>query len=62
MEPQNQSTGEINEKIEYWIDVWNDLITHFTKTHYGLELANPHVALIVLIDEIEHNELVTARG
>jgi hypothetical protein len=57
MELQNQSTGGINEKIEYWIDVWNELIAHFTKTHYGLELANPHVALMILIDEIEHNEL-----
>src|SRR4051794_7199515 len=49
--------GEINEKIRYWVDVWDELIDHFTKTHYGLELANPHVSLIVLIDEIEHNEL-----
>lgn len=57
MELQNQSINEINAKIEYWVDVWNDLIAHFTKTHYGLELISPHVALIVLIDEIEHNEL-----
>jgi hypothetical protein len=54
---RNYPAGEINEKIEFWVDIWDDLIEHFTKTHYGLELANPHVALIVLIDEIEHNEL-----
>ena len=54
---KNYPPGEINEKTEYWVDVWDDLIAHFTKTHYGLELVNPHVVLKVLIDEIEHNEL-----
>jgi hypothetical protein len=38
---KNYPPGEINEKIEYWVDLWDDLITHFTKTHYGLELVNP---------------------
>jgi hypothetical protein len=54
---KNYPAGLINEKIEFWVDMWDDLIDHFTKTHYGLELVNPHVVLIVLIDEIEHNEL-----
>ncbi len=47
----------INQKIEYWIDVWAELIRHFNNNQYGLELNNPHVALVVLIDEIENNEL-----
>jgi len=46
-----------NEKIDYWIDSWDELIRYFNHNHYGLELNNPHVALIVLIDEIENNEL-----
>ncbi|HWV99783.1 MAG TPA: hypothetical protein VNZ64_08845 [Candidatus Acidoferrum sp.] len=53
----NYPPGEINQKVEYWVDVWDDLIEHFTKSHYGLELVDPHLILMVLIDEIEHNEL-----
>ena len=49
--------NEVNEKIQYWVDVWDDLIDHFTKNEYGLELLNPHVLLLVLVDEIEQNEL-----
>lgn len=54
---KNFNPGEINEKIQYWVDAWDDLIDHFTKNHYGLDLINPHVLLITLIDEIENNEL-----
>ena len=50
-------TGEVNDKIIYWVDLWNDLVDHFTKDHYGLELDNPHVLLLVLVDEIEYDEL-----
>src|ERR1035441_9722164 len=50
-------TGEVNDKIIYWVDLWDDLVDHFTKDHYGLELDNPHVLLLVLVDEIEYDEL-----
>lgn len=48
---------EVSEKIKYWVEIWDELIIHFTKNNYGLDLKNPHVVLSILIDEIENNEL-----
>ncbi len=48
--------GVINDKIKYWVDLWQDLIDNFNKTSYGLKLANPHLLLTEIMDEIEFNE------
>jgi hypothetical protein len=49
--------NEINEKIKYWVDLWEDLISNFNKNRYGLTLINPHLILRDIIDEIEDNKL-----
>lgn len=54
---QKYPVGQISDKIKFWVDVWDDLITHFTRDHYGFEMANPHVLLNVLVDELQNNEL-----
>ena len=37
--------NEINEKIKYWVDLWEDMISNFNKNRYGLTLINPHLIL-----------------
>lgn len=49
--------NEINEKIKYWVDLWEDLISNFNKNQYGLTFINPHLILRDIIDEIEDNKL-----
>jgi hypothetical protein len=48
---------EINGKIKYWVDLWEDFIEHFNKKSYGLELMNPHLLIRDIIDEIVFNRL-----
>lgn len=49
--------NEINEKIKYWVDLWEEIIVDFSKNIYGVELINPHLLLMDLIDEIKFNKL-----
>jgi hypothetical protein len=35
---KDYSAGDVNEKIQYWVDLWEELIDNFTKNEYGLEL------------------------
>lgn len=46
----------VNEKISYWQDIWSHLIDNFNKNSFGLELANPHLILLDIIDEIKYNQ------
>jgi len=48
---------EVNEKIRFWVDVWEDLIDYFGQNVYGLDLLSPHVLLRLLVDEVKDNEL-----
>jgi len=47
---------EITDNIRYWVDLWEDLISHFTERLYGLSLENPRLLIKDIIDEIEFNE------
>ncbi|MFP5265133.1 MAG: hypothetical protein ACLGJB_24860 [Blastocatellia bacterium] len=51
------SPGEINDKIQYWVDIWEDLIDNFNNRLYGLDLINPQVLIEEIIDEINFNDL-----
>lgn len=45
----------IENKIEYWKDLWKNLIDNFLKKSYGLNLHNPHILVEDIIIEIEEN-------
>lgn len=47
--------GVVNEKIRYWVDLWEDLISNFNKQLYGLDLVNPQLIIREIIDEIKSN-------
>jgi hypothetical protein len=51
------TAGEVNEKIQYWVDMWEDSIDNFNKRLYGFDLINPHVLIKEIIDEINSNHL-----
>lgn len=42
-------------KINFWIELWNDLIENFLKKSYGLTLYSPHILIEDIIVEIEEN-------
>lgn len=46
---------EVNDKIKYWVDLWEDLIENFNKKFYGLNLVNPQLLIKDVIDEIHSN-------
>lgn len=48
---------EINEKIKYWVDIWEDLITNFNNNSFGFTLISPQLIISDIIDEIEFNQL-----
>ena len=54
--------GEINNKIKYWVDLWEDLIENFDNDSYGLNLVNPNLLLMDIIDEIRFNRLKNSRN
>ncbi len=47
----------LSEKIKYWIDSWEDTVTNFGKSYYGLELTNLQTVTDAIIDEIEDSGL-----
>lgn len=49
--------GEIGGMIKYWVDLWEDLIENFCEKLYGLDLINPQLLIMEIIDEIEFNQL-----
>ena len=44
---------EVNEKIRYWVDVWETLIDERDDLLSGLDLSNPHLVVREIADEIE---------
>ena len=42
-------------KIEYFKDLWNNLIDNFLDKSFGLNLYNPHTLVEDIITEIEEN-------
>lgn len=52
----NYESNEITDNIRYWVDLWEDLIEHFTEKLYGLSLENPRLLIRDIIDEIEFND------
>jgi len=51
------ATDEVNDKIKYWVDLWEDLIDNFGQNPYGLDLISPHVLLRLVVDEVDDHEL-----
>lgn len=43
----------INNRVEFWIDLWEDLIDNFLKKSYGLSLYSPQILIEDIITEIE---------
>lgn len=54
--------GEVTEKIKYWVDLWEEIVSNFSETTYNKELINPHLLLMDLVDEIEYNRLARKRN
>lgn len=48
-------TNYSQNRIEFWIDLWEDLIGNFLKKSYGLSLYSPHILVEDIISEIEEN-------
>lgn len=54
---KNKHENNINKKLKYWIQIWNELIDNFNKGSYGLKFENPHTIIKELLEEIEYNHL-----
>lgn len=46
---------QVNEKIRYWVDLWETLIDELGSPASGLDLSNPHLIVRNIIDEIVFN-------
>ncbi|WP_225037062.1 hypothetical protein [Winogradskyella sp. SM1960] len=46
----------IEIKIKFWNELWEDLIHNFLKKSYGLTLYSPHILIEDIIVEIEENQ------
>lgn len=46
---------ETNEKINFWIDLWSNIIENFLKKSFGLNLYSPHILIEDVITEITEN-------
>lgn len=47
--------NNIEIKIKFWRELWEDLIDNFLKKSFGLTLYNPHILIDEIISEIEDN-------
>lgn len=54
--------GEVTEKIKYWVDLWEEIVSNFGEATYNKELINPHLLLMDLVDEVEYNRLARKRN
>lgn len=45
------------DRIELWVNLWEDLIDNVSKGAYDFELYNPRILVDDILDEIEFNEL-----
>ena len=44
-----------NEKINFWVDLWSNIIENFLKKSFGLNLYSPHILIEDIITEITEN-------
>ena len=51
---------EVNEKIRYWVDLWESLIDRLSDPSFGLVFMNSHLLVRHLIDEIVFNNFQNA--
>jgi hypothetical protein len=54
---RSYTPNNVDDKIQYWIDLWEDLIENFNQNLYGLDLINPQLVIKELADEINFNHL-----
>lgn len=47
--------NNVDIKIKFWIELWEDLINNFLKKSFGLTLYNPHILIDDIITEIDEN-------
>ncbi len=47
--------NNVDIKIKFWSELWEDLIENFLKRSFGLTLYNPHILIDDIITEIEEN-------
>jgi hypothetical protein len=52
----NTETIINNEKIYYWVSLWEEMIENYNEKSYGLILNNPQLLLINILNEIEANQ------
>jgi len=48
--------NNIELKVDFWTDLWSNLINNFLKKSFGLTLYNPHILIENIITEIEENK------
>lgn len=48
--------SNVDNKIKFWKELWEDLIRNFLKKSYGLTLYSPHILIEDIIIEIEENQ------
>ena len=48
--------NNVEKKIEFWQELWENLISNFLKKSYGLVIYNPHILIDDIISEIEENK------
>nr|MDA3861722.1 hypothetical protein [Melioribacteraceae bacterium] len=48
--------NNIEKKVEFWQELWENLINNFLKKSYGLVIYNPHILIDDIISEIEEND------
>lgn len=49
------TTTEVNDKIRYWVDLWESLIDKIGDPSLGLVFMNPHLLVRHIIDEVVFN-------
>lgn len=54
---EEKPKNNIEKKLKYWIQIWNELINNFNKNSFGLKFENVHTIIEELLEEIEFNHL-----
>jgi|GEM_PF-2067125 len=49
--------GEINEKIRYWVESWDEYLDEIEKCSIDSYFCSPHIVFLQLLDEIQNNHL-----
>ena len=54
------TVAEVNDKLRYWVDLWESMIDDLNDPVYGLIFMNPHLLVRHIIDEIVFNSFQNA--